>query len=310
MSKPKIVIVADVRTWCWARKSIAIQRQLGDEFDIRVFYSCDPQPNPLPSGFDLYHTYEIMQVPHLPDGLPYVTGITAHTWDGHIRNHGDGVLRRWIEKGKAFHANSFLLAEETRRRFNIVTVYCPNGVDETFFQRLRPRAFDARLVVGFVGKPDPRKGRILVEEACRRAGVEFRSIDRRHTDALPPEAMRDYYQDLHVLVVASDKDGTPNPALEAAACGVAIISNHIGNMPEFIQDGENGRLLGQRELPPQKPSVEAITDALRSLDVLTAVRMGEAARAEIERAWTWKQQAGHYAAMWREALAGGAERTA
>jgi glycosyltransferase involved in cell wall biosynthesis len=34
--------------------------------------------------------------------------------------------------------------------------------------------------------------------------------------------------------------------LEAAACGRPIISNQIGNMPEFIKDGWNGFIVPRK----------------------------------------------------------------
>ena len=119
--------------------------------------------------------------------------------------------------------------------------------------------------------------------------------------------MREFYQGLHVLCVASDMDGTPNPALEAAGCGVAIVSNRIGNMPEFVQYGVNGLLVGPLPDPdPVQPAAADLVVALRELaaDVLRVVRMGEAARATVERAWTWRDLSRHYAEMWRAALAG------
>jgi glycosyltransferase involved in cell wall biosynthesis len=134
-----------------------------------------------------------------------------------------------------------------------------------------------------------------VKRAAEIAGVELRTVERTHRDAMTPAQMRDFYQGLHVLAVASDMDGTPNPALEAAACGVAIVSNRIGNMPEFIADGVNGRLLERR-------AVESYVAALREIDVPTALRMGEAARATVEREWTWKHRAPAYGRMWLDAL--------
>lgn len=295
MAKPRVAILADVRTWCWARKSQALQRHLSDEFDCPIAYLYDRQPDPIPSGCDLYNTYEVFQASRLPPGLPYVTGMTAHVWTTWERQHGAGTVRRWSASARAFHANSRLLEAEMRELLGRPIHYCPNGVDETLFRRTRERAQNRALVVGWVGKPNPRKGELIVREACRLAGVELRTIGRTHLNALGPEAMREFYQDLHVLAVASDMDGTPNPALEAAACGVAVVSNRIGNMPEFI-DGANGLLVER--------NAESMAAALMELaaDIPRAVRMGEAARATVECDWTWKKMARNYAAMWSACL--------
>lgn len=306
MKRPRVAVLADVRTWAWARKSAQLEKHLADEFDLHTSFLYDTRsPDPLPVGADLYHTYEVFQASRLPPGLPYVTGITAHVWGTWDRQYGPGTVARWSASARSFHANSLLLVREMQALLGRVIAYCPNGVDESFFRRTRQRSSSsARMVVGFVGKPNPRKGNALVVEACRMAGVELRTIDRRHTNALTAEEMREFYQDLHVLCVASDMDGTPNPALEAAACGVAVVSNHIGNMPEFINEA-NGILVGPPSLPPRQPDVTALAAALRGLagDLPRVLRMGEAARAEIERAWTWRALSRNYAEMWRCALA-------
>ena len=94
--------------------------------------------------------------------------------------------------------------------------------------------------------------------------------------------MRDFYNEGHVLMVASTTDGTPNPALEAAACGVPVLTNAIGNMPEFIKDGYNGFLV-EREVSAY---VEKLKWMKKNLDKVQ--QMGKNARKTIEEGWTWK----------------------
>lgn len=292
--KPRISIVADVRNWAWARKAEQLRLHLSDQFRIEV--ACvyaQPSPDPLPRGCDLYNTFEVFQARQLPPGLPYVTGMTAHVWSTWEQQLGAGTVQKWARDALAFHANSRLLEHEMRGLLQRPICYVPNGVDEKFFQRIRPRSYSSHLVVGWVGKPNLRKGPDIVKQACAAAGVELRTVERTHRNALDAGQMREFYQDLHVLAVQSDMDGTPNPALEAAACGVAIVSNPIGNMPEFI-NGENGRLVDR--------SAESLAATLRTIDVAQAVRMGEAARATIEAGWTWRHQAPNYARMWTDAL--------
>jgi glycosyltransferase involved in cell wall biosynthesis len=295
--KPKVAILADVKNWAWARKSEQLKRYLSDEFEIAIAYLYDRSPDPIPTGRDLYHTFEVFQASRLPASLSYVTGMTAHVWPTWEKQHGPGTVRRWASGALAFHANSKLLESEMATLLDRPICYVPNGVDETYFRRTRQRTQNERLVVGWVGKPNPRKGSDIVAEACKVAGVELRTVQRTYRDALGPEAMREFYQDLHVLAVASDMDGTPNPALEAAACGVTVVSNRIGNMPEFIVDGVNGMIV-EREA---ESLAAAFSDLKR--DIPRAIRMGEAARDTIESAWTWRELSRNYATMWRGALA-------
>lgn len=306
--KPRIAIVADVRGWAWERKAKQLQHHLSDEFDIQIVYQYTRPADPIPTDVDLVHTFEVMQAIHGAPSAPFVTGITAHVWDGHERNHGRELLDRTIRKARAFHANSVLLVEDTARRFGFAPVYCPNGVDETFWRPTQPKP-TGHLVVGWVGKPNHRKGGDIVKNACAHAGVEIRTVENTYRDALPAEAMRDFYQGCHVVLVASDFDGTPNHALEGAACGCAVVGNRVGNVPELVEHGVSGLLVGPLPDPaPRQPTHVDLADALRELaaDVPRAIRMGEAARGEIERAWTWRDLSRNYAAMWRWALDGSA----
>ena len=287
----RLLILTDVSTWAWQRKAEALAAVLSGDYDITIWPVVELGPPP--AGFDLYHTFDFPNVGHLPAGARHVTGITAHVW----RTWGEEQVRVWAERAEGVHANSRLLVAEMEALFSGPDAppiwYVPNGVDEAFFHRTRPRADREHLVVGHVGKPNPRKGAYLLREACARADVEFRPVQRRWNTALSPEEIRDYYQDLHLLAVASDMDGTPNPALEAAACGVAVLSNRIGNMPEFVVDGVNGWLLVDRDIDAY---VERLREAAADLDRVEA--MGAAARMTIERSWTWRLQAGYYDAMW------------
>ena len=105
--------------------------------------------------------------------------------------------------------------------------------------------------------------------------------------------MADIYNQMDVFIVASEEDGTPNPALEAAACGRPIISNRIGNMPEFIKDGYNGFIVGL--------NIDEYIDKLNyfknNRDKM--IEMGKNARKTVEENWTWKKQAENYRTMFK-----------
>lgn len=294
MSQKRVLVIADVPGWAWDKKAKQLKQHLdGDEFHIDILYA---QSDPFPTGYDLYHTFEVNQAQSVPVSFLKVTGITAHVWQTWEGKHGPGTVKAWASHAAGFHANSIMLQKEMEAYLGYPVFYVPNGVDETFYKRTRERAPSAKLVVGHVGKPNPRKGHAIIAEACEKAGVELRINQNTYKTAHSMEAMREFYQDLDVLAVASDFDGTPNPALEAAACGVAVISNPIGNMPEFIRNGENGILVER--------TVESMTNGLRRLavDMPRTTAMGRAARATIEADWTWKKMSQHYAAMWRSVL--------
>ncbi len=298
--RPRVLILSDVPNWAWARKAAALKKYLEGRIDVTIVHTTDRLATPVirAANHDLYHTFEVSQIGTVPPGWPMTTGITAHVaqnWEA----SRPGIMRTWADRAVGFHANSVMLQKEMEQLLGRSVYYVPNGVDETFFRRTRPRGPAERLVVGYVARPNLRKGAVVVEEACKRAGVEFRPVICKWNDkaVMTPEQMRDYYQGIHVLAVSSDMDGTPNPALEAAACECVVVSNPIGNMPEFIEHGVNG-LLTER-------TVDSLTEALTDLagrSIGEVERMGRAARATVLADWTWKHRSIAYAEMWESCL--------
>jgi glycosyltransferase involved in cell wall biosynthesis len=112
------------------------------------------------------------------------------------------------------------------------------------------------------------------------------------------EEMLAFYHSLDVYVCASRSEGTPNPCLEAAACGLPVITTRVGSMPDLIRDGENGFLVER--------DAAAIAAKLRTLrdDPALRNRLGRAARAAVVESWDWRQQAAWYEAMFRAVTEG------
>ena len=159
----------------------------------------------------------------------------------------------------------------------------------------------APLVVGWAGSvanfgAEMRGLPNVIQPACDALpGVELR-IAAREDRLRTEDEMRAFYRSLDVYVCASRVEGTPNPCLEAAACGVPVVSTVVGNMPEMIEDGENGFLLPRTALAFQKA-----LSVLRDDERLRA-RMGNKARERIEHDWDWAVRAEGYARMFDTAL--------
>jgi len=195
------------------------------------------------------------------------------------------------------HANSKMLHRELKNMGFPKVYYIPNGVDEKLFRpvKLIPLNRD-KIICGHVGKECPVKGqKEIIYPAIKKAGGKKVSNVVTWQDKIPHKEMYKIYQEMDVFIVASVEDGTPNPALEAAACGRPIISNRIGNMPELIKDGVNGFIVSKR----------AIGDYVEKIKWLQAnrdkmIKMGEEARKTIEKYWTWEIQAENYRKMFRK----------
>lgn len=107
------------------------------------------------------------------------------------------------------------------------------------------------------------------------------------------EEMAKWYSHGTVYVCASEYEGTPNTALEAAACGCTVVSTPVGNMPELIESGRNGLLV--------EHDLEALADG-----VITAAADYErlsAAMLDSIQEWDWRPRSRLYFELFRELMA-------
>jgi glycosyltransferase involved in cell wall biosynthesis len=226
-------------------------------------------------------------------GVPFrkrVSGITAH------RNKK--VIEPQMRKAYATHANSMLLFNQLKD-IHDNAFYVPNGVDEEMFKPLKPiPQYRDNIVVGNVAKMHPLKGQNdYIIPAVKRSKADYIFHHSNSSNQIKHEEMVHIYQDMDCFLIASVEDGTPNPGIEAAACGRPLISNPIGNMPEFIRDGYNGFLIPERDVITYAEKIEWLRDHREDM-----IQMGKNARSTVEREWTWKKQSENYRRMLRKCL--------
>lgn len=87
--------------------------------------------------------------------------------------------------------------------------------------------------------------------------VELVTSDRNDR-MIPHEKMPGYYNQIDLYVCASLCEGTPNPVLEAMACGVPVISTDVGLIPEAFGPKQMQYVLRER-------STKCLADAIRRL---------------------------------------------
>ena len=250
-------------------------------------------------NFDLYYfLFHTMLVKKsvkrmLRDGEPIITAVTGFPtvkpifYDRNKNEHNKAIKKflNLANKCQAIVANNRKTLQDLRGIYTGPSFYTPRGVDQHIFYPMAAEPNrNKKFTVAYVGKPVPEKGlKEFIQPACEIAGCNLIINDRNYTNALPPEEMNKFYNKADAYVVASTIDGTPNPALEAAACGKPIISNPIGNMPEFIQHGKNGFLFKDRNINKYASALRKLMD-----DRELAFTMGQNARKKILNGWTWR----------------------
>ncbi|MBA3641015.1 MAG: glycosyltransferase [Acidobacteriota bacterium] len=259
-------------------------------------------------------------------GVTY--SFTAHAKDiyGPEVRHPD--LRRKLAAAAATITVSDFNAEHLRRTYGadadrVTRVYNGLPLDEFVYQDPQPRA----PVVVAVGRLVEKKGFADLIDACailRRGGRPFtcQIIGGGPLEAALREQIGrlDLQAQVHLLgplpraevvrhmqraaVVAApcvvspdgDRDGLPTVLLEAMALGAPCVSTEVTGIPEIVADGVTGLVVPQRNAQRLAAALERLLrdDRLR-------VRIAAAARAQIERSFDERRNAGHIRDIFRTA---------
>lgn len=304
-SRPLVLCIVDRPGWAHDRKTQALTAALADEYRLMTRYQSEVSAADIDAA-DLVLVYYWLQI----DQLSRLERAFKHARERLML----GVCseyeleRRWRRPGlkmlsrlpRAIFANNLKLATQLATELRRDVFYTPNGVDTSFFRPADAPRPSGPLRVGWAGslKNQTSEHRgvhpFIIPAVAAVNGAEL-CLAAREDRWRNAEEMREFYQSLDVYLCASRSEGTPNPCLEAAACGVAVVTTPVGNMPEFIRDGENGLFVTR--------DIDAIAAQLRRLrdDPELRARMGQAARATAE-AWHWRHQAPRYAEMFRAVL--------
>jgi glycosyltransferase involved in cell wall biosynthesis len=95
---------------------------------------------------------------------------------------------------------------------------------------------EAKLVL--VGDGEEREHlETLTDNLGIRECVEF-------AGRVPHERVQDYMNQAEVFVLPSLSEGFPVTILEAMACGLPVVATRVGGIPDIIEDGINGYLVG------------------------------------------------------------------
>ncbi len=168
------------------------------------------------------------------------------------------------------------------------------GIDGDRFTVVRPPE-QRQLVVGFAHRPEPHKAMddlftaIPLVRRCVPT-VHFRCFGEAsgavpagvdHLGILGEQALVDFYNSCAVFVVPSHAEGLGLPALEAMACGAAVVTTDNGGSRDVCIDGRTAVVI-----PPRRPDTlaTAVVRLVRDTDRRTALaRRGAAAVAA--RSW-------------------------
>ena len=304
-AKSKILFIVDTPKWAHDIKTENIKKHLGSDFHIIKKFESDLEAGDIERA-DLVLVYYWRQFRGLKRfsklfmryGNKLVVGICSHhELEGKRRKVGLKTIRKYAS---AVFMNSMLLYDEFKAEFDVPIYYSPNGVDRDFFCPKLNKSRESTLIVGWAGsltnQSSDHKGyrNYILPAAGAVSGVKLLTAAREDKWRSLQE-MRDFYHSLDDFICASKSEGTPNPCLEAAACGVPLLSTRVGNMPELIKGGVNGYFI-ERDVADIKSRLEYMRD---NRDLLLSFSK-EILKSVTE--WDWKIQSEKYRNMFNEVL--------
>nr|WP_281067886.1 glycosyltransferase family 4 protein [Cohnella thailandensis] len=154
------------------------------------------------------------------------------------------------------------------------------------FRRSGSSPGNKTFTVGWVGridKPEYRelKGYDIALSALKGLDAKLK-IRTYKENYVPRHKMVSFYQGLDCFLCTSRSEHIPLPILEAASCGVPIITTKVGIVPELIRHKENGLIVSR--------TPDAVKKAVQHLKENEKERraMGRSVRKTIVNHWTWE----------------------
>ncbi len=253
----------------------------------------------------LFPMFKGMFMTMLKNKIPYdktVTGIRSyHYWDKRkTRPPGFNVKpsRKLVRRMK----KAVLVNTHCKKLWYIFSQYFPvvhtkYTCDlQTFFPE--EKKTNDKIVIGWTGSLTNHPGKRGFYEFIKPITdelsdyYELKVQDGSKNPITDDNEMRRFYNSLDLYIVASRSEGTPRPAIEAAACGVPVISTDVGIIPELIEDGINGFVV-EREYNAIK---EKLLRIAQNREILPEA--GKRLRKKMEEEFNWE----HVIYQWTDFL--------
>lgn len=163
------------------------------------------------------------------------------------------------------------LAQEQMKKLYLDKMKSPNLIEKFIFIRnfveigqpsLTYIHESQSLNVIYIGRGTPEKrvnliGKIATRVNSKQLPIQFTLIGNNEGSVLAedrssctftgeisdPEILKNYLRESHILLITSSREGMPLSIMEGMANAVLPISTNVGDIPDYIRDGENGFLV-------------------------------------------------------------------
>jgi len=302
----KICMVSDVKGWAFDITAEGLRPYL----DFDLLYTSD-EPRVTKEAIEQYERVHFFNwlggqsFAHMP-GVS--GGVCQHNYE-----------LKWPRQAKKYIPEFSKMAAISKEIFSDIsklnsnTAYIPNGVNADIFIPFSDKEKgDREFTVGWCGQKTnggfgEKKGNegrpvwdikgyeLILQPLMKRleGKVRFKVNNGTYTNSIPHSKMPEWYKDIDCFICTSLYEGGPLPVLEAAACGIPVISTRVGIVPELIRHGYNGYLV---DSPKSRDDLSSTLAAFETYIIYLKEGyqwdkiMGRRLRETIyEESWTWEK---------------------
>jgi glycosyltransferase involved in cell wall biosynthesis len=278
----KALIITDSYNWATYFRALNLKKNLrGFEMSIVSFHDI---------GKYKFDSFDVVYISNWPiygyvknkikarRRYKLVTGVSSHIGRPSASDMGK-FFRIFDLVGLS---NKILLEEFSDANLKNI-LYTPFGVNTDIFKS-RTSPSKHRRIFGWVGNKSRDVKRFRdVQGVFKKLGKEYKLKVVTQSSGYSRAEMSDFYNSIGTLICFSSSEGTPNPVLEGAMCGRAIISTNVGNVPELMH--------GIKSFSPVVTRNDLLEQVKRNAD---NKHLGEVGREVLRRAqsrWSWRVRA-------------------